>query len=108
MRRQVSTATKRFLCYSSFATGIASCDNAAIKEEPIPNFSHEHCIKQACVLTVNSATTLLTTTVAAVLDICQKYRSSLLHLISLLEELSAIEGILLCLIIRHLRFSLNC
>lgn len=78
---------------SSCGLLLAHCEGLPTsKEEKQEQLTHEHCIKQACVMTVNSSSTLLTTTASAILDVCQKYTESLANLVGLLEQSLLLDG----------------
>lgn len=84
-------ANKVLACLSLGLT--AECEGVLDKDFlKIDELTHEQCIKQACLLSVNAASTLLTTTASAVLDTCNHYKNSLNRILSLLEEVQMIDG----------------
>uniref|UniRef100_A0A1B6DVQ4 Direct IAP-binding protein with low pI n=1 Tax=Clastoptera arizonana TaxID=38151 RepID=A0A1B6DVQ4_9HEMI len=55
--------------------------------------THENLIHQACSMSVNAASQLLTQTVIAIFEITKNYRSALKKLASVLEEVSTLPSI---------------
>ncbi|EEB17964.1 50S ribosomal protein L20, putative [Pediculus humanus corporis] len=92
---QTTHFARKVLGFSSIFLSLAKCEEEInSSQSKVNNLSHEHCIKQACLLSVNSASTLLTTTASALIDICNSYKESLNQMLSLLEEVQAFDGIL--------------
>lgn len=75
---------KRFIFTCSVGAGLKTIDGLKL--------SYEDLIKQACVTTTNSATTLLTTTASTILEIGKSYELSMTELIVLLEYSNLTNG----------------
>ncbi|KAK6628018.1 hypothetical protein RUM44_010500 [Polyplax serrata] len=84
---------RKILGCSTIALAFVKCeglfDSERLKTE---NLSHEQCIKQACLHSVNSASTLLVTTASTLLDFCSNYKDSLNQILFLLEAVQTVEG----------------
>lgn len=83
----------KFIGFSNLALMTVHCEKLAdVREVTGEKLTHEDCIKQACLISANSATTLLTTATTAILDICYKYEKSLSSILMLYNELLLTKG----------------